>query len=296
MKPYRSALFVPSSDLRKAEKALSLNADCIILDLEDAVAISEKSNARSIALDILTRASNKAIYVRINGIYTPFVLNDLMVVMKGNPAGIILPKAESKEEILRVDWLLSQLENEYKLSLGRVGLIPLIETAKGVLNAYEIASACTRVRCLAFGSIDYTLDIGTSMSAEGQEIFYARAHLVVVSRAAKCGAPIDTVYPEIRNVDGMRAESILARQLGFQGKLVIHPSQIEIANEIFSPTEKEIEYARKVIKAFKEAESQGIAAVQIEGKFIDYPVAAWAQKVLDAENFIKNAKNQSGVM
>jgi len=296
VKPYRSALFVPSSDLRKAEKALSLNADCIILDLEDAVAISEKSNARSIALDILTRASNKAIYVRINGIYTPFVLNDLMVVMKGNPAGIILPKAESKEEILRVDWLLSQLENEYKLSLGRVGLIPLIETAKGVLNAYEIASACTRVRCLAFGSIDYTLDIGTSMSAEGQEIFYARAHLVVVSRAAKCGAPIDTVYPEIRNVDGMRAESILARQLGFQGKLVIHPSQIEIANEIFSPTEKEIEYARKVIKAFKEAESQGIAAVQIEGKFIDYPVAAWAQKVLDAENFIKNAKNQSGVM
>ncbi len=281
MRPRRSMLFAPASDLRKAEKAMSLEADGVILDLEDAVAVSEKVRARSLALDMLGRAGGKAVYVRVNSVTSPFVVGDLLAVMGGRPSGIMLPKAESAEEVQRVDWLMSQLEKEYALPPGKVELIPLIETARGVINAYEIACACARVKCLAFGAIDYTLDIGTSLSAEGNEIFYARAHLVVASRAAGCEPPIDTVFPDLKNFEGFARECRFARGMGYQGKLVIHPSQIGPANEIFSPTQKEIEYARKVVEAFEKAESEGVAAVQLEGKFIDYPVAAWARRVLE---------------
>jgi len=279
MKPRRSLLFAPASDLRKAEKALSLDADGVILDLEDAVALAEKIKARSLALDVLGRAGGKAVYVRVNGVASPFLVGDLMAVMGGRPAGIVLPKAESAEEVKRVDWLMGQLEKEYEIP-DQIELIPLIETARGVINAYEIAAAGARVKCLAFGAVDYTLDIGTSLSAEGDEIFYARAHLVVASRAAGREAPIDTVYPDLKNPEGLARECRLARRLGYQGKLVIHPAQIGPVNEIFSPTEKEIAYARRVVEAFREAESRGVAAVQLEGKFIDYPVAVWAERIL----------------
>lgn len=287
MKPRRSLLFAPANDLRKVEKALSLDADGVIIDLEDAVALSEKVKARSLAQDILRQAGSKTIYVRVNSVASPFIVGDLIAIMNNRPAGIMLPKAESAEEIKRVDWLMNQLEEEYKLLPGQVELVPLIETACGVLNAFKIGSATPRVKFLAFGAIDYTLDIGTSLSNTGHEIFYARAHLVVASRAAGCEAPVDTVYPDLKNTEGFRAECLFARQLGYQGKLVIHPSQIETANEIFSPAEEEIEYARKAVKAFEEAHKQGVAAVQLEGKFIDYPVAARAKRVLEMANILK---------
>jgi citrate lyase subunit beta/citryl-CoA lyase len=279
-RPLRSFLFAPATDLRKVEKALSLEADAVILDLEDAVAVSEKVLARSLVVDILGRASRKSIYVRVNGASTRWLVGDLMAVVGGRPAGIVLPKAEDAEEVRRVDWLMGQLEREYGLPAGEMELIPLVETARGVMNAYGVAASCPRVKRLAFGAIDYTLDIGTSLTAQGMEIFYARSRLVVASRAAGIEGPIDTVYPNIKDEEGLAAECRLVRSLGFVGKLVIHPAQLGPVNEIFSPTPGEIDYAARVARAFARAEAEGIAAVQLDGKFIDYPVAAWARRTL----------------
>ncbi|MCS5695918.1 HpcH/HpaI aldolase/citrate lyase family protein [Desulfofundulus thermocisternus] len=279
-KPLRSFLFAPATDLRKVDKALSLEADAVILDLEDAVAVSEKVRARSLVLDVLGCADRKSIYVRVNGANTRWIVGDLMAVVGGRPTGIMLPKAEDAEEVRRVDWLIGQLEREYGLPAGEMEIIPLVETARGVMNAYGLAASCPRVKRLAFGAVDYTLDIGTSLSGQGTEIFYARSHLVVASRAAGIEGPIDTVYPNIKDGEGLAAECRLVRSLGFAGKLVIHPAQLGPVNEIFSPTPGEIDYAAKVVQAFAQAEAEGIAAVQLEGKFIDYPVAAWARRTL----------------
>jgi citrate lyase subunit beta/citryl-CoA lyase len=279
-KPLRSFLFAPASDLRKVDKALSLDADAVILDLEDAVAVSEKVRARSLVLDVLGRMNREGIYVRVNGVDTRWIVGDLMAVVGGRPAGIMLPKAEDAEEVRRVDWLIGQLEREYGLPAGEMELIPLVETARGVMNAYEVATSCPRVKRLAFGAVDYTLDIGISLTGQGTEIFYARSHLVVASRAAGIEGPIDTVYPNIKDEEGLAEECRLVRSLGFAGKLVIHPAQLGPVNEIFSPTPREIDYAAKVAQAFAQAEAEGIAAVQLEGKFIDYPVAAWARRTL----------------
>lgn len=280
-RPLRSFLFAPASDQRKAEKALSLEADAVILDLEDAVAVGEKARARSLVVDLLQRGPREKIYVRVNGVHTPWIVGDLMAVVGARPAGIVLPKAECAEEVRHVHWLIGQLEREYGFTPGELEIIPLVETARGVLNAREIAASCPRVRRLAFGAIDYTLDLGVSLTKEGAEIMYARSHLVAASRAAGCEGPVDTVYPRLNDPQGLVEECRLVRALGFAGKLVIHPAQIQPVNEIFSPTAQEIALAAKIAQAFAEAEARGIAAVQVEGRFIDYPVAAWAKRTLD---------------
>ncbi|MEW6529923.1 MAG: CoA ester lyase [Thermodesulfobacteriota bacterium] len=289
--PLRSLLFVPAANPDRVEKALSSNADAVILDLEDAVAISEKVRARSLVVDVLSRARRDGIYVRVNGVNTPWIVGDLMAVVGGRPAGIMLPKAESSEEVRHVDWLIGKLENEYGLPSGNIELLALVETARGAANACEVASACSRVRRLAFGAVDYTLDMGIRLSGRGTELFYARSHLVVASRAAGIEGPIDTVYVNLKDNEGLREDCRVARELGFLGKLVIHPAQIATTNEIFSPAQSEIEYALKVVQAFDEAESQGIAAVQLDGKFIDYPVAAWARRTLDVANQLRILKD-----
>ena len=279
--PLRSFLFVPATDQRKVDKALTLKADAIILDLEDAVAISEKIRARSRVAEILHQVPTDRIFVRVNGVSTPWVVGDLSAIVGRCPRGVILPKAESPEEVRRIDWLIGQLENEHGLPAAGIELVPLVETARGITGACGIAESCSRVKRLAFGAVDYTLDMGISLTGKGTEIAYARAHLAVASRAAGIEGPIDTVYVNIKDEDGLRNDSRSGRELGFSGKLVIHPSQIEPVNEIFTPTASEIQYAAKVVKAFSEAESEGIAAVQVDGKFIDYPVAAWARRTLD---------------
>jgi citrate lyase subunit beta / citryl-CoA lyase len=276
----RSFLFAPSTDLRKVDKALSLDADAVIIDLEDAVAVSEKVRARSLVVDVLSRIRRDGIYIRVNGINTPWLSGDIMAVLGNHPTGIMLPKAECPEEVRRVDWLIGQLEMEYDLTPGKIELIALVETARGVANANAVASCCPRVKRLAFGAVDYTLDMGIGQTDEGQELFYARSQLAVASRAAGLEGPIDTVFTNLKDETGLRKECEVARQLGFSGKLVIHPGQIGPVNEAFSPTAREIEYAAKVVQAFDKAEASGVAAVQLDGKFIDYPVAAWARRIL----------------
>ncbi|GAW30463.1 CoA ester lyase [Carboxydocella sp. JDF658] len=280
MKPLRTFMFAPGSDSKKSDKVLTLGADAVILDLEDAVAISEKEQARKVVQETLLKPRGCKAYVRVNSISTNFFFDDLEAVFCSRLDGIMLPKAESAEDIRMVDWLITEGEKKRGLPPGQIDLIPLIESAAGVYRAAEIASASPRISRLAFGAIDFSLDIGTTWSKDGNAFFYARSQLVIASRVAGIEAPIDTVYPEIKDIDGLVEECRLVRSMGFQSKLVIHPGQIEPVNKVFSPTPDEIAQARKIVVAFEEAEKQGLAAIQVDGKFIDYPVAMRAKKLL----------------
>ncbi|MCX5818822.1 MAG: CoA ester lyase [Deltaproteobacteria bacterium] len=284
MKRYRSMLFVPGTDRKKIDKALASNADCIILDLEDAVALSEKESARIIVRDVLKERQNRHVYVRVNSIDTPFCYQDLTTIIQSRPTGIMPPKVESADHIKCIDWLIGQLEREAKMPAGQIEMVPIIETGSGVIHAAAIAGASSRLKCIAFGAVDYTLDIGTKLSREGHELFYARAHIVAASRAGGCEQPIDTVYPNFRDAEGLKRECEFVRNLGFQGKMVIHPDQVGIVHEVFSPTQEEIAYARKVVDAFEAAEKQGIASVNLDGKMIDYPVMKRAKQLLEIVN------------
>ncbi len=311
----RTYLFTPANNEKRVNKALhlagmpgyreaqegaravSLNADAVILDLEDAVALSEKAQAREMARNALrlprpVKAS--LVYVRINSIGSGLWREDLESVATDGLDGIMLPKSESAADVRQVDELLFELERARGMPEGRIQLIPLVESARGVWNAFEIASGCKRVTCLAFGAIDFTLDIGTSYSKGGTELLYARSRLVVASRAAGVLPPVDTVFPDIRDTEGLIAETKAVKQLGFFGKLVIHPDQIEPVNRIFAPTTAEVEQARRIVDAFARAEAEGIAAIQVDGQMVDYPVAARARRILALAGTLEETDDKGG--
>lgn len=277
----RTFLFAPGSETRKAEKALTCGADVIIWDLEDAVAVSEKAKAREAVAAVLRQPRNHSLgFVRVNSLSSGMAFADLKAIVCGALDGIVLPKAESESEIKHLDWLIDVLEGEKGIAGKKIEILPLIETALGLWNALDIMKASGRVKRVAFGSGDFTLDIGSQWSKEGEEVLYARSRLVAASRAAAVEQPIDAVFPDVRDPEGLKSDARLGRKLGFQGKLVIHPSQVEPVNEIYSPTPREVEWSQKIVAAFSEAESRGIAAIQVEGKLVDYPVAEMARRVL----------------
>jgi len=273
-------LFAPANDLRKAGKALLLDADGVVLDLEDAVAMSEKINARNALKEALALPRKGDVFVRVNSAQTDLVLGDLMAAVTEGVKGIVLAKSETAEEVRQVDWVMGLLEKERGMPPGGLELIPFLESARAIINACSIASACPRVSRLFFGGVDYVLDIGTSFSKGGTELFYARSQLVVASRAAGIEPPVDTVYPDFKDIEGLVADARAVRQMGFQGKLAIHPGQIGPLNEVFSPTEEEIAWARKVVAAFDRSEAMGQAVLQVDGKMIEYPIANRARRVL----------------
>lgn len=290
MSLYRTILFAPANDLRKTGKALQLEADGIVLDLEDAVALSEKINARASLQQALNLPRRGDVFIRVNSAQTEFILGDLLAAVIAGVKGIVLAKSESGEEVRRVDWLMGQVEKEKGMPGGSMELIPFIESAHAIVNAYSIASACSRVKRLFFGGVDYILDIGTSFSKGGSELFYARSQLVVASRAAGIEPPIDTVYPDFKNIEGLVADARNVRQMGFQGKLAIHPSQVGPLNEVFMPTPEELDWARKVVKVFEESEARGQAVLQVDGKMIEYPIANRARRILSLAETLSRKK------
>ncbi len=275
-------LFVPGNNSKRVAKALVAGADVVLLDLEDAVALGEKETARAEAVAALSMERKGRVFVRVNGLGTPYCLADLAAVVVPGLDGIMLPKTESREDVIIADWVIGQLERQRGITPGTVELLPLVETAAGVERSLEIARASSRVCRLAFGAIDYTLDIGTGLSKGGSELFYARSKLVNTSRLAGIAAPIDTVYPDVRDLEGLAADCAAARQLGMGAKLVIHPDQIPLVRETFAPGAAEIAWAKKVVAAFAAAEADGVAAIAVDGKFIDYPVAARAKQIVAA--------------
>lgn len=280
----RSLLFAPATHARHVEKALSGAADGVILDLEDAIANAEKPAARLAARQILSVRhldDGMRVFVRVNGLTTPYTYEDLLTIVGPGLDGIILPKAESAAQLATVDWLLTQLERAADLALGSIEVMPIIETAMGVARLPEIASASKRVRRLNFGAGDFSLDTNMTWTAGHEGILWARIQVVIASRAAGLEAPLDTVYAQLADDDGLRSEADQARRLGFMGKACIHPRQVEIVNAIFSPSAEDIAQARMIVDAFAEAEANGVASLRVGGQFIDYPVAARAQRTLD---------------
>jgi citrate lyase subunit beta/citryl-CoA lyase len=262
-------------------KVPSLTADAVILDLEDSVPMSEKDTARVFIRDSISYVASGVadIYVRVNGLTTGLTTDDCEFVVQKGIAGIMLPKVESKQEVLEAENIIGKLERERGIEVGSTALILTLETAKGVINAYEIASSSKRVVAIGFGAVDFTRDMGTTLSKEGTELFFARSLCAIAARAAAVQA-IDTVFIDLADREGLVKDANLAKQLGFKGKFLIHPSQIEPVNKVFSPSEKEIEYAKKVVSAFKEAEAKGLGAASLEGRMIDVAVYKQALDLL----------------
>lgn len=287
MSLYRSFLFAPGNRPRFVEKVAHCGADAVILDLEDAVPIAEKGATRHAVRDALPAITNCPVYVRINPLVAAASFSqaigaaDLDAIVCADLAGVILPKTETASDALQAESILHGLEQARGLTPGAIDLIPIIETARGVHHAFEIADAGTRIRRLAFGAGDFTRDIGVRWSRREVECQYARSALVIASRAAGIEAPLDTVWIEIRDLRGLTRSARLAKQLGFQGKMAIHPTQVEPVNIAFSPTLDEIESAKRVVAAFEAAEAAGEASVQLDGQMIDYPIVESAQRILD---------------
>ena len=284
---HRSFLFAPGNHARKVAKVFGCGADNVILDLEDAVAKAEKVATRGLVVEALKQKRTCGAYVRVNAFTTEFCYGDAVAVVGPGLDGIILPMVESRDQIVAFDWLVGSLERERGLSPGRIDIIPIIETGKGIANARTIAAAGTRVKRMAFGAGDYTLDMNMEWTLAEGELEHARAEMAVASRAAGLEPPIDTVWVHIKDLDGLASSAKRARQLGFQGKMCIYPPQVELVNRAFTPTEKEIAFARRVVAAFEKAEREGSSSIQLDGFFIDYPIVYKAQRTLDAVRGLK---------
>lgn len=280
MSVYRTFLFAPGNHPRRVEKALGLAADAVILDLEDACAASEKVATRSVIVDALQATRRCLGYVRINDITTEFCYGDLQAVVRSGTDGIVLPMVGEAHQLQKIDWLMGELERERGLPIGGIDLIPIIETGRGLANIDAITRAGTRTKRLAFGAGDFTLDMGMEWSRDEDELLTYRNACVLASRAAGLDAPLDTVWARLDDADGFRASAELVKRLGFQGKMCIHPDQVTVVNEVFTPTAEAVAEARAIVAAFEAAERDGLASIQLEGKFIDYPIAYQAQRVL----------------
>ena len=284
----RSYLFAPGNHERRVEKALGLGADVVILDLEDAVAISEKKSTRELINKTLEQPRNCAVFVRVNAYDTEFCYGDICSIVSENLDGIVLPKLESLEDLRSIDWLLGNLEQERGLPKGSIDLMPIIETAVGLVNIREIARADTRVKRLAFGGGDYTRDLGMEWTLKEDELLPVRSEMVLASRFGKLEPPVDTVFIHIKEHDAFRSSCSNILGLGFQGKMCIHPDQVPVTNETFTPDPEEVKWSQRVIDEFAKAEKAGIASIQVDGYFVDYPIVEKAQRTVDIATLLES--------
>ncbi|MGX9134587.1 HpcH/HpaI aldolase/citrate lyase family protein [Rummeliibacillus sp. JY-2-4R] len=270
-------LFVPGCKERIIYKAIDSSADTIVIDLEDAVALSEKETARNLVSKILEKNNIKKEHIiRINGLDTTFWKDDLDIAIRHGVNGIMIPKVEDANIIEIVcEYLESkQVKKDFYL-------IPLIETAKGVHFAYEIAKSHERIQRLAFGSIDYYLDIECEPSKNGEALIYPKSHLVISSKVANIGGPIDTVFTDLSDEEGLVNETKLAKRLGFHAKLLIHPKQIASVHQVFTPTNEKLLKANEIVKFFEKNEGNGEASLKLDDQFIDYPVYKKAKQLVE---------------
>jgi citrate lyase subunit beta / citryl-CoA lyase len=286
----RSFLFAPANVARRVEKALTLPADAVILDLEDSVATAEKVATRKLAVQALQAKGRARVYVRVNAPSTPFCHGDLLEVIQEGIDGLVVPKIESAADLHAVDWVMAARERERGIPEGSVDLMPIVETAAGVQRVDRILQARSlrpypgpwRVKRVAFGAADYANDVGLSPTLEEPELAGARERIVLASRAAGMENPLDSPWFHFKETEAFRRSLERSRRGGFQGRLCVHPDQIAPVNAAYLPSDEELERARRIVAAFREAEARGQAAVQVDGLMVDYPVVYRAQALLDA--------------
>ena len=291
--PLRTLLFAPGNHVRRVEKVFGTGADAVILDLEDAVAMSEKRATRRLVVEALQRPRSCAGYVRVNAMDTEFCFGDVSEVVQPGVDGIMLPKIETASDLHTMDWMITQLERERGLAVGAIDLLPIVETGKGIDAIREIAQAGTRVRRFAFGAGDFTLDLNLTWTAEEDELSYARAALVTASRAAGLEPPVDSVWVRLDDEAGLQNSAAYVARTGYQGKMCIHPAQIPVVNRVFTPSDEEVARSERIVSAFAEAEASGNAAFQLDGKFIDYPIVYRAQRVLETIRAVRKLADRA---
>jgi citrate lyase subunit beta/citryl-CoA lyase len=270
----RSFLFTPANVARRVEKALTLEADAVILDLEDSVAASDKAASRKRVVEALGRPRRCLAYVRVNAPSTPYCYRDLVETVQKGLDGIVVPKIESAADLHAIDWLVAALERERDIEEGSLDLMPQVETAAGVQRVDRILQARNlrpyrgpwRVKRLCFGAADYGHDVGLSPTL----------------KAAGVENPIDSPWFHFKETDAFARSLERSRRSGFQGRCCVHPDQIAPVNAAYTPSAADIASAERIVAAFREAEQRGAAAIQVDGQMIDYPVAYRAQALLDA--------------
>lgn len=280
----RSMLFIPGNTPNLLMNGDVLGADSIILDLEDAVSPAEKDSARILVRNALKNLHYQGceIIIRINPVETDYWTHDLDEIIPLKPNMIMPPKVSCAQDVKTVSEYIGKLEEKCGFKKNTVKLIPLIETAMGVENAFQIASADERVAALFLGGEDLTADLRCKRTKEGNEIFYARTRLVCAARA--CGIDVyDTPFTDVDDIEGLYIDARFAKSLGFSGKASISPRHVEGINEVFSPTQEEIDYAHEVMETIHIAKQQGKGVVSLHGKMIDAPIVERARQVIEME-------------
>lgn len=276
----RTMMFVPGNNPGMMADAHIYGPDSIMLDLEDSVSMHEKDTARLLVYNALKTIDygDTEIVVRINPLNTPYGKKDIEAVVKAGVHVVRMPKTETADEVREVEAEIEKVEREIG-AVGRTRIMAAIESALGVVNAYDIATSSPRMMGIALGAEDYCANLKTQRSKEGDELRLARETIVVAARAAGIDA-LDTVYSNLNDMETFRREVEYIKTLGFDGKSIINPRQIEVVNEVFTPTEKDIEKAKAIVAAIKEAEKKGSGVIALNGKMIDRPVVIRAERTI----------------
>ena len=282
MRLRRSMMFVPGNNPGMTKDAGIFGADCIMFDLEDSVAMTEKDAARFLVYNALTTLDygKTEIVVRINDLSSGLGVEDLEAIVRAQPDVIRLPKTENAQDVIDCEKEIERIEREAGIPVGTTGMMAAIETAGGVLNAYEIAHSSKRLIGIALGAEDYVTDLKTTRSDDGTELFFARGMILNAARSAGIDA-LDTVYSDVNNEEGFIREATLIKKMGFSGKSIINPRQIAPLHEIFRPREKDLKKARAVMEAIREANERGSGVASLNGKMIDRPVVLRARYLLE---------------
>lgn len=277
----RSLLFMPGDSARKIEKATTLPADCIIADLEDGVALNRKQAARDTVVEAFSTLDfgPRERLIRINPVDSALWEEDLRQTIQVHPDGYVVPKVQYGDQVRTLSMMLAALEEAQGRPVGSTRLLLLVETALGVMNLAEIARADRRVTALLFGAEDLAGDMGARRTRDGWEILYARSALVTAAAAHGLQA-IDTVFVDLTDLEGLAEECRFVRNLGYTGKLAIHPRQVEVINDAFTPSPEEVEAARRLIAAFESHQAAGAGAFELDGRMVDMPMVRAARKVL----------------
>ncbi len=277
----RSLLYVPGNMPSMLQNIPIFDCDVCIIDLEDAVPRGEKDAARTLAASFLRsyQQRNKEVFVRVNGLDTPYLRDDLQTILPAMPDGVRLPKCEKPEFAERLDNMLTEHEEYLGVEIGHFKMIASVESALGILNVEKIARATDRLVAMAFSAEDYTASLHVDRPKQGDHLLVPRQLLLIACRAAGIQA-IDTVWADTTDMEGFREECEHIKVLGFDGKSLINPRQIDVVHDVFAPKQEEVDYALQVVDAITKAREQGTGVVSLAGKMIDAPVVARAVRVL----------------
>jgi citrate lyase subunit beta/citryl-CoA lyase len=281
-RPRRSLLYIPGNNPGMVQNCGIYGADGVLLDLEDSISIDEKMAARKLVKHALLSLDFGSVekVVRINGADTPFFRDDLAEIVPAGPDAVRIPKIDSAKDVQLADEIISELEEKNGMKPGSVRIQAMLETARAVVHAPEIATSSPRIIGLTMGGHDLAADLGITITPEGFELLYAKSAVIMAAKSAGLLA-FDTVFTNIDDQEGLRAETLRAVSLGFTGKAAIHPSQIAVIHEAYTPDAKDVKKAIRIVRGAKEASKQHHGAVAVDGRMVDAPVVAQAERILE---------------